>query len=319
VTDFNREYLDERKVAEPEELRYEVGEPRAEWAAREDVSAGELDEDRQLQGWLLTPPDFDPDEKYPLVVEVHGGPHAMWTTSGTMFHEFQTLAARGYVVFWSNPRGSAGYGEDFMTAIEREWGAVTTADVLAGVETALDRSYVDENQLFLTGGSFGGYMTAWLVSHTDRFTAAVSQRGVYDLSGFYGSTDWAYELVESEFGTTPWEDSELLAAHSPTAHVDAVETPTLLVHSETDYRTPICTAELFYRGLRKHGVDTRLVRYPEEGHELSRSGQPGHIVDRLERIARWFDGYSVHHEAPTALDRDREEGLTAGAEADDEE
>jgi len=316
VTRANEAWLGERAIGEPEELRYDPGEIRAKWAGGELPDGAQTDVDRQLQGWLLTPPEFDPDQKYPLVVEVHGGPHSMWTTAGTMWHEFQTLAARGYVVFWSNPRGSAGYGEAFMTAIEREWGGVTTADVLAGVESVLNRSYVDEESVFLTGGSFGGYMTAWLVAHTDLFTAAVSQRGVYDLTGFYGSTDWAYELVECEFGTTPWEAPDRLAAHSPTSHVDCVETPTLLIHSDDDYRTPSCTAELFYRILRKHDVDTRMVRYPGEGHELSRSGQPGHVVDRIERIARWFDGYSDHHDAPVALERDRDAGLSGG-EADD--
>jgi dipeptidyl aminopeptidase/acylaminoacyl peptidase len=304
LTECNAAYLDEHAVAEPEELRYSAGD---------DGQAG----DAELQGWLLTPPEGE--GKHPLVVEVHGGPHAMWTTSGTMWHEFQTLAARGYAVFWSNPRGSAGYGEEFMSAIERDWGDVTTNDVLAGVEAATDREEIDGDQLFLTGGSFGGYMTAWLVGHTDRFEAAASQRGVYDLAGFYGSTDWAYKLVEDEFGTTPWEDAAFLHEHSPTAHADEVETPTLVLHSDDDYRTPACTAELFHRILRKHGVDTRMVRYPDEGHELSRSGQPGHVVDRIERIARWFDGYSEYHGAERALDRDPDAGLTAAEdEADDE-
>jgi len=299
LTSVNGDYLDDRAVSQPEELRYEPGE------------AGPGDRPEQLQGWLLTPPDFDPEKQYPLVVEIHGGPHAMWTTSGTMWHEFQTLAARGYVVFWSNPRGSAGYGETFMTAIERNWGEVTASDVLAGVETAVDRAYVDEDQLFVTGGSFGGFATAWMVGTTDRFEAAVSQRGVYDLAGFYGSTDGAYKLVEGDFDTTPWAEPEFLRERSPAGHAQDVTTPTLLLHSEDDYRTPVCTAELFHRILRKHGVDTRLVRYPDEGHELSRSGQPDHIVDRIERIARWFDGYSESHEAPTPLDRERGAGLTA--------
>ena len=285
---------------------------------------------------MLTPPDFegaerssaesssgerseprDPDEQYPLAVEVHGGPHAMWTTSGTMWHEFQTLAARGYVVFWSNPRGSAGYGEEFMAAIERDWGEITMSDVMAGVETVAERDYVDDGQAFLTGGSFGGYMTAWMVGQTDYFEGAVSQRGVYDLTGFYGSTDWAYRLVEGDFDTTPWEEPEFLWDRSPTGHAHEVETPTLVLHSDEDYRTPADTAELFHRGLRKHGVDTRLVRYPREGHELSRSGEPGHVVDRLERIARWFDGYSEYHDAARALDRPADAGLTAGADEDD--
>jgi len=298
LTRVNAEYLDERAVSQPEEISVE--------------SDGE-----QIQGWLLTPPDFDEDEQYPLVVEVHGGPHAMWTTSGTMFHEFQTLAARGYAVFWSNPRGSAGYGAEFMQAIERDWGDRTMRDVLAGVEAVTDREIVDEDELFLTGGSFGGYMTGWMIGQTDRFEAAVSQRGVYDLTGFYGSTDWAYRLVEGDFDTTPWEEPEFLWEHSPTGHAHEVDTPTLLIHSDDDYRTPASTAELFYRILRKHDVDTRLVRYPDEGHELSRSGQPGHRVDRIERIARWFDGYSSYHEAAPALDREPDAGLSA-AESDGE-
>jgi len=304
LTRVNADYLDDRAVSEPEELWFES-------------DAGEI------QGWVLTPPDFDPDETYPLAVEVHGGPHAMWSTSGTMWHEFQTLAARGYVVFWSNPRGSTGYGEDHARAIERDWGDVTTADVMAGVREVADRDYVDETNTFLTGGSFGGYMTSWMVGHTDYFSGAVTQRGVHDLLGFYGSTDGAYRLVEGDFDADPWDDPEFLWDHSPTAYCDQVDTPTLVIHSQDDYRTPINTAELFYRGLRKHDVDTRLVRYPGEGHELSRSGQPGHVVDRIERIVRWFDGYSEHHDAERALDRPDEDGLSAGEsdgdEADDTE
>ncbi|RKD93966.1 S9 family peptidase [Halopiger aswanensis] len=296
----NGDYLAERAVRQPEEL----------WFESED---GE-----EIQGWLLTPPEFDadasPGETYPLLVEIHGGPHAHWTTAGTMWHEFQTLAARGYAVFWCNPRGSTGYGEAHATAIERDWGEVTLTDVLAGVDAVCDREYVDDDEVFVTGGSFGGFMTAWAVGNADRFTAAVSQRGVYDLTGFYGSTD-AFHLLEGDFDTTPWEEPEFLWEQSPVAHVAEVETPTLVLHSDRDYRTPANTAELFYLGLKKHGVDTRLVRYPREGHELSRSGEPAHVVDRLERIARWFDGYSDHHEAPLALDRDRDAGLSASSDS----
>ncbi|TYL39640.1 S9 family peptidase [Natronococcus pandeyae] len=293
LTRINDTYLTDRAVSQPEEVWFES-------------------DGNDIQGWILTPPDFDPDETYPLVVEIHGGPHSQWTTAGTMWHEFQTLAARGYVVFWSNPRGSTGYGEAHASAIERDWGDVTLTDVLAGVDTVCERDYVDSEELFVTGGSFGGFMTAWTVTQTDRFEAAVSQRGVYDLTGFYGSTD-AFKLVEGDFGTTPWEEPEFLWERSPVAHVPNVETPTLVMHSDRDYRTPANTAELFYLGLQKHGVDTRLVRYPREGHELSRSGEPGHVVDRLERIARWFDGYSDYHESAPALERERDADLSAGA------
>jgi dipeptidyl aminopeptidase/acylaminoacyl peptidase len=322
LTWLNESYLDEVTVSEPEPVAFQS-------------------EQGPVEGWVLTPPGFDETadggddgeatdgdasptgdgEPYPLAVEVHGGPHAMWTTAGTMWHEFQTLAARGYVVFWSNPRGSTGYGETYMQAIERDWGAVTLTDVLAGVAHVTERSYVDETNVFLTGGSFGGFLTAWAVGQTDQFTAAVAQRGVYDLTGFYGSTDGAYKLVEGDYDTTPGEEPGFLWEQSPVGHADNVATPTLVVHSDRDYRTPANTAELFYRLLRKHGVDTRMVRYPREGHELSRSGEPDHVVDRIERIVRWFDGYSDHHDAERALDRPAGDGLTDGeaGEADDDE
>jgi dipeptidyl aminopeptidase/acylaminoacyl peptidase len=296
LTEVNADYFANKTLAEPEELS--IDGP-----------------DGEVQGWLLLPPEEardDGQEQFPLVVEVHGGPHAMWSTSGTMFHEFQTLAARGYAVFWSNPRGSSGYGQEFMRAIERDWGSVTLADVEAGVDDVVERDEIDGDQVFVTGGSFGGYMVSWTVGHTDRFEAAVAQRGVYDLAGFYGSTDTAYKLVEGDFDALPWEDPEFLHEKSPTAHAHRVETPTLLIHSEQDYRTPINTAEMFYRYLRKAGVDTRLVQYPREGHELSRSGEPAHVVDRIERTARWFDGYCEYVDASRALDRNRNDGLSAG-------
>jgi dipeptidyl aminopeptidase/acylaminoacyl peptidase len=300
LTRVNGEYFDDKTVAEPEELA--IDGP-----------------DGEIQGWLLTPPApaveerGDDGEAHPLVVEIHGGPHAMWTTSGTMFHEFQTLAARGYAVFWSNPRGSTGYGEAFSMAIERDWGSVTLADVEAGVDHVAGRPAIDDDELYVTGGSFGGYMTAWTVTRTDRFSAAVSQRGVYDLASFYGSTD-AYKLVEWDYDAVPWEEPLFLHEQSPTAHAHEVETPTLVVHSDRDFRTPANTAEMFHRYLRKAGVDTRMVRYPREGHELSRSGEPAHVVDRIERIVRWFDGYSDYFDVPRALDRDRDDGLSAGEE-----
>lgn len=303
LTRVNDEYLADRAIAQPEELWYTV-----------ETENGATTE---LQGWLLKPPEFDPGDSYPLVVEIHGGPHVMWTTAGTMWHEFQALAARGYVVFWSNPRGSSGYGEDHMSAIEADWGPVTLRDVLAGVDTVLERDYVDAGAQFVTGGSFGGFMTGWAVTHTDRFEAAVSQRGVYDLDTFYGTSD-AYKLAEDDFDATPWEDPERYREHSPVTYAHEVETPTLLVHGEDDYRTPIAMAEQFYRVLCKQGVDSRFVRYPREGHELSRSGEPAHVVDRLERITRWFDGYSPYHDAEPALDRPRNEGLTATRTSEDD-
>ncbi len=309
LTDVNDDYLTGKRLGEPESLVFEGPEG-------------------PVQGWLLTPPEEavaerdggggdDAATEHPLVVEIHGGPHAMWSTAGTMFHEFRTLAARGYAVFWCNPRGSTGYGQAFEAAIERDWGAVTLADVEAGLDRALETAPIDDSEVYVTGGSFGGFMTAWAVGHSDRYRAAVSQRGVYDLPGFYGTSD-AYRLVEDEFAL-PWEEPGFVREQSPSAAAHAVETPTLLIHSDRDYRTPANTAEQFYRHLRKAGTDTRMVRYPREGHELSRSGEPAHVVDRIDRIARWFDGYSELFDAPLALDRERNDGLSASEDGEEGE
>jgi dipeptidyl aminopeptidase/acylaminoacyl peptidase len=304
LTRVNGDYLDTHRVGEPEEVRFES-------------------DGHEIQGWVLTPSGYDGaggtddgsarDDRYPLVVEVHGGPHAMWTTAGTVWHEFRALAGAGYVVFWCNPRGSTGYGAAFAEAIERDWGAVTATDVLNGLDRVLDGWAVDPDETYLTGGSFGGFMTGWLVGHTDRFRATAAQRGVYDFASFYGSTD-AFKLIEGDVDTRPWESPGFLHEQSPVAGVESVDTPTLVFHAENDYRVPINNAETFYLFLRKQGVDTRLVRYPREGHELSRSGEPGHVVDRLERIRRWFDGYSDYRDVPRALDRVEGEGLELGGE-----
>ncbi len=296
LTHLNHEFLAERPLATPEEISYE--------------SEGET-----IQGWVFTPPAGAGEPPYPLVVEVHGGPHAMWSPSGTMFHEFQTLAANGYAVFASNPRGSVGYGEDVAMAIDRNWGAVTATDVLAGVEEVVRSDDIDGEECFLTGGSFGGFMAGWLVGQTDRFEAAVAQRGVFDLSSFYGSTD-AFKLIEGDFDTTPNEDPSFLWDQSPVASVPDVDTPTLVIHAENDFRVPINNGEMFYLLLRKAGVESRLVRYPREGHELSRSGEPGHVVDRIERIRRWFDGYSSRTEVPPAVERDPGDGLETSPRPD---
>ncbi|WP_205254337.1 S9 family peptidase [Halorubellus sp. JP-L1] len=296
LSTLNHGYLDERAVVQPEPVAVPAGDER-ELRLEPEADRGRAPAgDATIEGWLFTPPELGPDESAPLVVEVHGGPHVTWTPSGTMWHEFQTLAAAGFCVFACNPRGATGYGQSFQAAIERDWGPVTAADVLAGVDAVQERSAVDETETFVAGGSFGGYMTAWLLAHTDRFDAGVPQRGVYDLVSFYGSTDAAYMLVEGDYGTTPFDDPELLYRHSPALAADDITAPTLVVHSDDDYRVPTAGAELLHRGLQKAGTPTRFVRYPREGHELSRSGEPGHVVDRIQRIRDWFQGYSAAFE-----------------------
>jgi dipeptidyl aminopeptidase/acylaminoacyl peptidase len=242
-----------------------------------------------LQGWIVKPPDWDPEGNYPLVLSIHGGPHVMWSRhEPTMWHEWQVLAARGYVVFACNPRGSDGYGRDFRAALLNHWGEADLPDLLAGVEQVLARGYVDPERLVVTGGSYGGFMTTWVIGHSDRFKAAVAQRGVYDLISFYSTTDIPL-FGEREFSTVPWEDPQKLWNYSPLAHVEEMHTPLLLIHSANDFRAPIPAAEGLFVALRRLRREVELVRYPRDGHELSRSGEPKHRVDRLDRIVAWFD------------------------------
>ncbi|MBN1657775.1 MAG: S9 family peptidase [Anaerolineae bacterium] len=247
-----------------------------------------------IQAWMIQPPGWDPATQYPLALSIHGGPHVMWSRhEPTMWHEWQVLAGRGYLVLAMNPRGSDGYGRAFRGAARKQWGEADLPDLLAGVDEVIARGYVDPDRLAVTGGSYGGFMTVWIVGHSDRFRAAVAQRGVYDLIGFYGTSD-VPRLVEWEFEQVPWEDPDLLWKYSPLAYVEEMHTPLLLIHSDSDFRAPIPAAEGLFVALRRLKRDVQLVRYPREGHELSRSGEPKHRVDRLERIAGWFDQHVNH-------------------------
>ncbi|MCS6886876.1 S9 family peptidase [Chloroflexus sp.] len=245
----------------------------------------------EVQGWVLHPPDFDPANRYPLAVYIHGGPHVMWGPGfRTMWHEWQVAAARGYVVFFCNPRGSEGYGELWRDAIRGKWGEADAPDILAGIDALVARGYIDPQRIAVTGGSYGGYMTAWLIGHDDRFACAVAARGVYNLLTQHSTSD-AHELIEIEFGGFPWELYEELWDHSPLAHAHKITTPLLLLHSELDYRVPISEAEQLFAILRRQKKVVELVRYPREGHELTRSGEPRHRADHMRRTLEWFDRY----------------------------
>ncbi|WP_322487952.1 S9 family peptidase [Chloroflexus sp.] len=245
----------------------------------------------EVQGWVLHPPDFDPTRRYPLAVYIHGGPHVMWGPGfRSMWHEWQTAAARDYVVFFCNPRGSEGYGELWRDAIRGNWGEADAPDILAGIDTLVARGYIDPDRIAVTGGSYGGYMTAWLIGHDDRFACAVAARGVYNLLTQHSTSD-AHELIEIEFRGYPWELYEELWDHSPLAHAHKIQTPLLLLHSELDYRVPISEAEQLFAILRRQKKVVELVRYPREGHELTRSGEPRHRADHMRRTLEWFDRY----------------------------
>lgn len=238
-----------------------------------------------IHGWLMRPVDFDAQKKYPLIVQIHGGPY--WNYGNRWEFEFQLLCARGYAVFFCNPRVSTGYGQEFATKDHGRWGEGDMADILTGVNHILRHAWIDSTRMGITGGSYGGYLTNWIISHTNRFKAAVTQRSLTHLWSFYGTTD-IQNFIEFEFGL-PWKNKEELWKRSPIAYTEAIQTPLLILHSELDFRVPISQAEELYLLLKRQGKEVVFVRYPDEGHELSRSGQPIHRVDRLNRIADWFD------------------------------
>jgi dipeptidyl aminopeptidase/acylaminoacyl peptidase len=248
---------------------------------------------REVQAWLLYPPGFDAARQYPLAVHIHGGPHVMWGPgTRSMWHEWQANAARGYVVLFCNPRGSEGYGEYWRDAIHASWGLADAPDILAGIDAAIARGGIDPARVAVTGGSYGGYMTTWLISHSDRFACAVSARGVYNLLSEHSTSD-AHELIEFEFDGYPWEHYEKLWEHSPLAHAHKINTPLRILHSEQDYRVPISEAEQLFAILRRRKQVVEFVRYPREGHELTRSGEPRHRADHMERTLEWFDRYCM--------------------------
>jgi dipeptidyl aminopeptidase/acylaminoacyl peptidase len=243
--------------------------------------------------WTIKPANFDSKKKYPLLVQIHGGPTAMWGPGEqTMWHEFQFYAARGYVVVFANPRGSGGYGKDFQHANFKDWGVGPASDVLAAASFVANESYVDKDRQVLTGGSYGGYLTAWIVGHDHRFKAAVAQRGVYDLSIFYGEGN-AWFLLPLYWGGYPWEKDvrAILDRDSPLSYVDNIKTPLLIQHGDVDFRTGFVQSQILYKSLKQLGREVEYVRYPRATHELSRSGEPRQRLDTLVRYEEFFRRY----------------------------
>ena len=239
-----------------------------------------------VDGWLLKPFGWSADRKYPMILSIHGGPHGMY---GYAFNPtLQAYAMDGYAVLYLNPRGSNGYGQKFSDGTLNEWGGGDYKDLMAGVDEALKRyPWIDANRMGVTGGSYGGFMTNWIITQTPRFRAAVSVASVSNLISFY-STSLYQDLIHAEFGGFPWDNYEVLWQWSPLRYVRAAQTPTLFIHGEQDNDVHITQAEEMYMALKRRGVETVLVRYPREGHGLR---EPRHRVDALERTLAWFDRF----------------------------
>ena len=243
--------------------------------------------------WIMKPSFFDASKKYPLLLNMHGGPTAMWGPGeASMWHEFQYMCSQGYGVVYANPRGSGGYGLNFQRANIKDWGTGPTEDVLTAATAAANEPWVDTARQVITGGSYAGYLTAWIVGHDNRFKAAFAQRGVYDLTTFMGEAN-AWRLVPNYFGGYPWqaEAQKVLDANSPYTFVENIHTPLLIKHGENDLRTGVSQGEMLYKSLKILGRPVEYVRMPGATHELSRSGDVRQRIDRLLRIYEFFERY----------------------------
>ena len=271
VTSLNAESLKARDVSAPEPFS----------VASSDGT--------ELDAWVIRPPDFNPSATYPAVLTIHGGPRAAY--SDIFFHQMQAMAGRGYVIIISNPHGGSGRGNVFAD-IRGKYGTIDYEDLMTVLDAALERfPFIDRDRLGVMGGSYGGYMANWIIGHTDRFKAAVSQRSIANWIHKFCTTDIGYYFNKDQLATTPWEDggNEKMWWHSPLRYADKAKTPTLFIHSEQDYRCWLPEGIQMFTALRYHGVECRLVMFREENHELSRSGKPKHRIRRLEEILAWFD------------------------------
>jgi dipeptidyl aminopeptidase/acylaminoacyl peptidase len=244
---------------------------------------------RRIQAWVQRPPDFNPAKKYPLILDIHGGPHAAY--GYTFDHEFQWMAAKGYIVLYPNPRGSTSYGQEFGNIIQYAYPGDDFKDLMAGVDELIARGWVDPAKLGVTGGSGGGVLTNWTVGHTTRFKAAVSQRSIADWRDFWYTADFTL-FTPFWFRGAPWEQEADFKERSPITYVDKIATPLMLIEGEADFRTPPgAGGEQMFRALKYQHKTAVMVRFPGESHELSRSGKPVHRVERLQHIVAWFDKY----------------------------
>ncbi|TVQ31979.1 MAG: S9 family peptidase [Phycisphaeraceae bacterium] len=276
LSELNTGWIAKKKISIPEER----------WIERPDG--------HRVQYWVMKPTNFEEGKTFPVVLQIHGGPMVMWgPATQSMWHEFQLLCQFGYGVVFSNPRGSSGYGYDFQKANFQDWGHGPAGDVLASLDDALSRDdWMDADQLFVTGGSYAGYLTAWIIAHDHRFKAAVAQRGVYDLVTFFGEGN-AWRLVEHAFGGFPWqrEIRDILERESPFTYVEKIRTPFLITHGSNDLRTGVTQSEMMYRALKELRRPVEYIRYPNAGHDLSRTGDPKQRMDRLLRIVEFFERF----------------------------
>ena len=249
-----------------------------------------------VEYWVMKPINYEAGKKYPAILDIHGGPSAMWGPGElSMWHEFQYYAAKGYAVVYGNPRGSGGYGAEFLRGNINDWGKGPTSDVLTYLDKSVDLGFIDTSRLAVTGGSYAGYLVAWIVGHDQRFKAACSQRGVYDLATFFGEGN-AWRLVPNYFGGYPWEPATkaILERESPITYVENIHTPYIIFHGENDLRTGVIQGEMLYRSLKILGRTVEYVRHPGATHEITRTGNNRQRMDQMLRTMEFFERYIKH-------------------------
>lgn len=269
LTDFNPSFA-EYKLGTLESFVYRYGED-------------------ELEAFVILPPDYDASKRYPSILTIHGGPKTVYGT--IYFHEMHFLASQGYILYYTNPRGSDGQGRDWAD-IRGRYGSVEYEQLMRLTDEVLERyPTVDPDRLAVTGGSYGGFMTNWIIGQTDRFKAAVTQRSISNMISMFGISDIGYYFINDQSAGDPWTDAEDLWRQSPLKYADKIQTPTLIIHSDQDYRCPLAEGIQFFNALKYHGVESRMVIFKGESHGLSRGGKPKHRVRRLREMLEWFDKY----------------------------
>ena len=273
VSSFNTSWIASKKISVPEKHRFTN------------------EKGMEIEYWVMKPAGYEPGKKYPLLLEIHGGPAAMWGPGeNSMWHEYQYFCSKGYGVVYCNPRGSGGYGNDFLRGNINDWGTGPSRDVLTALDKTVAEGWADTSKLLVTGGSYAGYLVAWIIAHDQRFAAACSQRGVYDLATFFGEGN-AWRLVQNYFGGNPWDPATkaTLERESPIHYVQQIRTPYIIFHGDNDRRTGFVQSEMLYKSLKVLGRPVEYVRHPNATHEITRSGNNRQRIDQMLRTWEFFE------------------------------
>lgn len=271
ITNFNSNLLLKMNISVPQRFEFKASDGKP------------------IEGWILKPPNFRKGEKYPVILNIHGGPKSAFGYAFMFEHQF--FASKGFVIVYPNPRGSDGYSEEFAD-IRGKYGERDFQDIMECIDYVISRyEFIDQNRMGVTGISYGGFMTNWIITHTDRFKAAISQNGIADWTAFFGTTDIGFYFAPDQIGEDPWHNADGYRSKSPLTYAQNVKTPVMFIHSLEDYRCWVDQAIAFFTALKYLGKETELILFTEGSHVFSRVGKPSHRIKRLEYMLRWFEKY----------------------------